>query len=98
MRFNGIFTSAFDKDLKAISKKHPKDVRYIPESIDAILLMILSPLILNSWNASNITDTGLENTELYLISGKQTPLFFWLLTTGAQYMRSCVKGSKDVDL
>jgi mRNA interferase RelE/StbE len=38
MKFNSIFTNAFDKDLKAISKKHPKDIKTILESIDTILL------------------------------------------------------------
>lgn len=39
MTYNGIFTTAFKKDLKAIGKKHPKEVEHIVHSIEAIILV-----------------------------------------------------------
>jgi mRNA interferase RelE/StbE len=39
MTYEGIFTTAFKKDLKAINKKHPKDVEAIVHSIEHTILV-----------------------------------------------------------
>ena len=39
MRYEGIFTNAFKKDLKAIGKKHPEDMKHIVHSIEHTILI-----------------------------------------------------------
>ncbi|ETA66760.1 type II toxin-antitoxin system RelE/ParE family toxin [Methanolobus tindarius] len=39
MTFEGVFTTAFKKDLKDVNKKHPRDVKAIVNSIENVILV-----------------------------------------------------------